>query len=149
MAGFFQNLRLVSERSTLDDMGVPASNAYETSITTSDIPQPDAEQTTSEATQSNILTIQPIPQGFGAYLDGILPPDNAKAAGAFSVAMQQIKNISSIPVEKFAQVVNSLETTKGLNVNGSSVPTDTSLASKGLSLIALGNGQYGTYTMIN
>ena len=149
MAGFFQNLRLVSERSTLDDMGVPASNAYETSITTSDIPQPDAEQTTSEATQSNILTIQPIPQGFGAYLDGILPPDNAKAAGAFSVAMQQIKNISSIPVEKFAQVVNSLETTKGLNVNGSSVPTDTSLASQGLSLIALGNGPYGTYTMSN
>ena len=63
--------------------------------------------------------------------------------------MQQIKNISSIPIEKFAQVVNSLETTKGLNVNGSSVPTDTSLASQGLALIALGNGPYGTYTMSN
>jgi hypothetical protein len=98
---------------------------------------------------SGNVTVQPIPQGFGAYLDGILPPDIAKAAGAFSVTMQQIKNISSIPIEKFAQIVNSLETTKGLNVNGSSVPTDTSLASQGLALIALGNGPYGTYTMSN
>ena len=95
------------------------------------------------------VNVQPIPQGFGAYLDGILPPDIAKAAGAFSVSMQQIKNISSVPIEKFAQVVNSLETIKNLNVNGTSVPTDTTLASQGLALIALGNGPYGTYTMSN
>ena len=147
MAGFFQNLRVVSERSTLDDMGAPASNAYATNSTetTANV----ATEDTTTVTQPTPLTIQPIPQGFGAYLDGILPPDIAKAAGAFSVAMQQIKNISSIPIEKFAQVVNSLETTKGLNVNGSSVPTDTSLASQGLALIALGNGPYGTYTMSN
>ena len=146
MAGFFQNLRVVSERSTLDDMGAPASNAYATN---------NIETTANVATEDTtiasptVLTIQPIPQGFGAYLDGILPPDIAKAAGAFSVSMQQIKNISSIPIEKFAQVVSSLETTKGLNVNGSSVPTDISLASQGLALIALGNGPYGTYTMSN
>jgi hypothetical protein len=145
MAGFFQNLRLVSERSTFDDMGAPASNAYATTNTEST--NVATEDTT--VTQPAPLTIQPIPQGFGAYLDGILPPDIAKAAGAFSVSMQQIKNISSVPIEKFAQVVNSLETTKGLNVNGSSVPTDTSLASQGLALIALGNGPYGTYTMSN
>jgi hypothetical protein len=147
MAGFFQNLRVVSERSTLDDMGAPASNAYATNSTetTANV----ATEDTTTVTQPTPLTIQPIPQGFGAYLDGILPPDIAKAAGAFSVSMQQIKNISSIPIEKFAQVVNSLETTKGLNVNGSSVPTDTSLASQGLALIALGNGPYGTYTMSN
>jgi hypothetical protein len=145
MAGFFQNLRLVSERSTFDDMGAPASNAYATTNTEST--NVATEDTT--VTEPTVLTIQPIPQGFGAYLDGILPPDIAKAAGAFSVSMQQIKNISSIPIEKFAQVVNSLETTKGLNVNGSSVPTDTSLASQGLALIALGNGPYGTYTMSN
>jgi hypothetical protein len=145
MAGFFQNIRLVSERSTFDDMGAPASNAYATTNTEST--NVATEDTT--VTQPAPLTIQPIPQGFGAYLDGILPPDIAKAAGAFSVSMQQIKNISSVPIEKFAQVVNSLETTKGLNVNGSSVPTDTSLASQGLALIALGNGPYGTYTMSN
>lgn len=149
MAGFFQNLRLVSERSTLDDMGAPASSAYETIGPTTSVQQPNIEPILTENTASNILTIQPIPQGFGAYLNDILPPDIAKGAGAFSVSMQQIKNISSIPIEKFAQVVTSLETTKGLNVNGSSVPTDTTLASQGLSLIALGNGPYGTYTMSN
>jgi len=146
MAGFFQNLRLVSER---NDMDAPASTAYETTTPSTNVAQSSTEQITPEAAQSNVLTIQPIPQGFGAYLDGILPPDIAKAAGAFSVSMQQIKNISSVPIEKFAQVVNSLETTKGLNVNGTSVPTDTSLASQGLALIALGNGPFGTYTMSN
>jgi hypothetical protein len=147
MAGFFQNLRLVSERSTFDDMGTPPpSDAYATSNATTNATVSIEDPI---ATTPAPLTIQPIPQGFGAYLDGILPPDIAKAAGAFSVSMQQIKNISSIPIEKFAQVVNSLETTKGLNVNGSSVPTDTSLASQGLALIALGNGPYGTYTMSN
>ena len=146
MAGFFQNLRLVSER---NDMDAPASNAYETTTTNTNVAQSSTEQITPEGNQSNILTIQAIPQGFGAYLDGILPPDIAKAAGCFSASMQQIKNISSVPIEKFAQVVNSLETIKNLNVNGTSVPTDTTLASQGLALIALGNGPYGTYTMSN
>ena len=36
-----------------------------------------------------------------------------------------------------------------MNVNGTNVPTDTTLASQGLALIALGNGPYGTYTMSN
>ena len=151
MAGFFQNLRLTSERTTFDADGggssvPPSSNAYATTSNET-LANVATEILPTNATPS--LTIQPVPQGFGAYLDGILPPDIAKAAGAFSVSMQQIKNISSIPVEKFAQVVSNLETTKGLNVNGSSVPTDTSLASQGLSLIALGNGPYGTYTMSN
>ena len=146
MAGSFQNLRLASER---NDMSVPESNAYETTAPSTNVVQSNTTQITPEGTQSNAINIQAIPQGFGAYLDGILPPDIAIAAGAFSVSMQQIKNISSVPIEKFAQVVNSLETTKGLNVNGSSVPTDTTLASQGLALIALGNGPYGTYTMSN
>lgn len=146
MAGFFQNLRLASER---NDMDSPASNAYETTSPNTNVAQSSTTQITPEGTQSNVLTIQAIPQGFGAYLDGILPPDIAKAAGCFSVSMQQIKNISSVPIEKFAQVVNSLETIKNLNVNGTNVPTDTTLASQGLALIALGNGPYGTYTMSN
>jgi hypothetical protein len=148
MAGFFQNLRLVSERSTLDDMGAPASNAYATTSTNTTVAQ--ASDTPIQNTETtSTINIQPTIPGFGAYLDGILPPDIATAAGAFSASMQQIKNISSIPVEKFAQVVTNLETTKGLNVNGTSVPTDTTLAQQGLNLIALGNGPYGTYTMSN
>ena len=146
MAGSFQNLRLASER---NDMSVPESNAYETTAPSTNVVQSNTTQITPEGTQSNAINIQAIPQGFGAYLDGILPPDIAKAAGCFSVSMQQIKNISSIPIEKFAQVVNSLETTKNLSVSGTSVPTDTTLASQGLALIALGNGPYGTYTMSN
>ena len=145
MAGFFKNISLTSsERKNIDG---PTSNAYATN--TSSVTQSITEQITPENTQSDILNIQAIPQGFGAYLDGILPPDIATAAGTFSAAMQQIKNISSVPIEKFAQVVSSLETTKNLNVNGTSVPTDVSLAAQGSALISLGNGPYGTYTMSN
>jgi hypothetical protein len=71
----------------------------------------------------------------------------ATAAGAFSVSMQQVKNISSIPIEKFAQVVTNIETINGLQINGTSVPVDTTLVSGSLPLIALGSGPYGTYTM--
>ena len=139
MAGFFQkNINLQEDRGA-----PPSSEAYATTGTTS------TDQTIATPSQNNTLTVQAIPQGFGAYLSGILPPDIAKAAGSFSVSMQQIKNISSVPIEKFAQVVNSLETTKNLNVNGTSVPTDSTLAQQGLALIALGNGPYGTYTMSN
>ena len=149
MAGFYVDRGLTSNR-LVEDTGMVTndSNAY---VTTASIPSVAPATTVVEAntpTTSNI-NIQSAVQGFGGYLDGILPPDIATAAGAFSASMQQIKNISSIPVEKFAQVVTSLETTKGLNVNGTSVPTDTTLANQGLALIALGNGPFGTYTMSN
>ena len=93
------------------------------------------------------IIIQTPAVGFGSYLDGILPPDLATTAGAFAVSMQQIKNISSIPIEKFAQVVTNIETTAGLNINGSNVPVDTTLVTEALPLLALGSGPYGTYTM--
>lgn len=91
--------------------------------------------------------IQKFPVGFGSYLDGILPPAIATSAGAFSVSMQQITNISSIPIEKFAQIVTNIETIAGLAVNGTNVPVDNTLVSGSLPLIALGSGPYGTYTM--
>jgi hypothetical protein len=84
--------------------------------------------------------------GFGSYLESILPPDIAAACGALSASFLQVKNITNIPVEKFAQVVTNLETTVGLNVNGTSVPTDLSLRTVGRPLIALGSGPQGTYT---
>ena len=148
MAGFYVDRGLTSNRLFEDRNMVNDSNAY---VTTETVPSVAPATTVVEVNSptTSTVNIQSAIKGFGGYLDGILPPDIATAAGAFSASMQQIKNISSIPVEKFAQVVTSLETTKGLNVNGSSVPTDTTLASQGLALIALGNGPYGTYTMSN
>ena len=91
--------------------------------------------------------IQQFPVGFGSYLDGILPPDVATAAGAFGVSVGQIKNITTVPVEKFAQVCMNLETIKGLNVNGTQVPTNLNLRNAGRPLIALGSGPQQSYTM--
>lgn len=102
-----------------------------------------------QAVQQAITTSsnpQVLPEGFGSYLADILPPDIAASAGAFSASMQQIRNIASVPVEKFAKMVPTLETTKNLNVNGTNVPTDTTAATAALALIALGSGPYGTYT---
>ena len=91
--------------------------------------------------------VQEIPLGFGSFLYSILPKDLAISCGAFSSSMQQIKNISSIPFEKFAQVVFSLETMQGLNTNSTTVPVDTTLVSTQLPSLALGSGPYGTYTI--
>lgn len=86
-------------------------------------------------------------QDYGEYLVGILPTDIARAAGAFSMAMQQIKNITQTTLEKFAQVVTNLETISGLTVNGTGKPTNDSAADAVLSSIAKGSGDYGTYLM--
>ena len=139
MAIFSQNLRVVSEREdSIDSIG--AAYAPPTSGTTTVVDD-------TIIVSTNNVTVQQFPIGFGSYLDGILPPDIATAAGAFSVSMQQVNNISSIPIEKFAQVVTNLETTSGLSLNGTTVPVDTTLVSESLPLIALGSGPYGTYTM--
>lgn len=94
-----------------------------------------------------VFTPQEPDIGFGSSLYTILPMDIAIAAGAFSVAMMQIKNITSVPVEKFAQAVVNLETINGLSVNGTSVPTNSTLAAPIADMIALGSGPQGTYTM--
>jgi hypothetical protein len=86
-------------------------------------------------------------EGFGAYLSDILPNDIAIGCGAFSTAMRQIRNVQSIPIEKFAQVVTNMETTKGLDlIGGTDVPVNVNLAISGASLVALGSGPDGTYT---
>ena len=91
--------------------------------------------------------LQTLPEGFGSYLDGILPNDIATAAGAFSATMQQVKNIRKINIEKFAQVVTSLETIEGLPLtNGTNIPTDAAEAQTALSLVALGTGTNNLYT---
>ena len=153
MAGFYVDRGLTSTRLFEDRITGNQGSAYATTGETVIVPQsPDTPipvVTPPSTTTATVLNVQTNVPGFGSYLNGILPPDIATACGAFSASMQQIKNISSIPVEKFAQVVTSLETTKGLNVNGTNVPTDTTLAQQGLNIIALGNGPFGTYTMSN
>ena len=93
------------------------------------------------------VNLQILPEGFGSYLDGILPNDIATAAGAFSATMQQVNNIRKIDIEKFAQVVTSLETIEGLPLtNGTNIPTDAAEAQAALSLVALGTGINNLYT---
>ena len=149
MAGFFQNLRLVAEGDR-----VVAGEAYSTAT---DTPTNELLANASANTTANIeqgsnntapnIHVQTPLIGFGSYLDGILPSDIATACGAFATSMLQIKNIKNVPIEKFAQVVTNIETTSGLTINGTSVPTDTILAGQGLPLIAKGSGPFGTYTM--
>jgi hypothetical protein len=93
------------------------------------------------------VNAQILPEGFGSYLDGILPSDIATSAGAFSATMQQVKNIRKIEIEKLAQVVANLETIEGLPlVNGTNIPAAAVEAQAALSLVALGTGPKGTYT---
>jgi hypothetical protein len=99
--------------------------------------------------QSDTLVITPqvLVEGFGSYLADILPPDIATTAGAFGASLQQVKNITQIPIEKFAQVVANMETTQGLDlVNGTNVPVDVTEAQTAYDLVALGTGPYKTFT---
>jgi hypothetical protein len=104
-------------------------------------------QSARTASDTIVITPQVLVEGFGSYLEDILPHDIAVTAGAFGASMQQIKNITQIPVEKFAQVVASMETIQGLDlVNGTNVPTDIEEAQIAYELIALGTGPYKTFT---
>jgi hypothetical protein len=92
-----------------------------------------------------------IPQlGFDSYLYGIIPDDQAVLAGAFSVSMQQIRNINKINVEEFAQVAYNIENMAGLPfAGGTNIPTDLQSAIFAKSKTALGSGVYGTFTTSN
>lgn len=94
---------------------------------------------------TNFQAIQP---GFDSYLKGVLPEDIAIACGAFSVAVQQVKNVQNIPIEKFAQVVANIETTKGLPLAaGTDVPSNVPLLDGGLTQTAFGTGPNGSWVM--
>ena len=84
---------------------------------------------------------------YGSRLNQVLPYDLAYVCDAFSNSMMHIKNIKSMMIEKFSQVVTNLENTSDLNVNGTSKPTDTDTANAALDVIALGTGDNGLYTM--
>jgi hypothetical protein len=99
-------------------------------------------------TEETLGVIQELRPGFDSYLTNILPTDQAIAAGAFGISMQQIKNITQMPIEKFAQVVSNLETVRGLNLlQGTTTPVDPELAGLASSTISNGTGPNGGYTM--
>jgi len=94
------------------------------------------------------LNFQLPPKGFQSYLDGILPLDQAVVAGAFATSMGQINKIQQVDLQRFSQVVYSLETNFGLPLtNGTDIPTDDFIVDAALTKVALGSGSYGTYTM--
>lgn len=87
---------------------------------------------------------------FADRLLNIIPRDVAFSAGAFAYSMMQIKRIKQMDIQKFAQVVQNLENTVGLdNINGTSSPTDANLVLQALPSIANGTGVDGTFTMLD
>lgn len=86
--------------------------------------------------------------GFGSYLMGIIPKEQAIAAGAFQFSMRQITNISQADISSFSRTVAGIETMQGLPlVNGSSIPTDSEIVEPVSSVLSLGSGPRGSYTM--
>jgi hypothetical protein len=85
---------------------------------------------------------------WGAYLEGILPIDIAKAAGAFMCTMCQVKNIQQMNVEALSQAIANLEVTNKdlplINTN-TGVPGNVELADQELARIALGSGSMGMF----
>jgi hypothetical protein len=92
-----------------------------------------------------------IPQlGFDSYLYGIIPDDQAVLAGAFSVSMQQVRNIDKVTATQFAKVAYNMESTVGLPLtNGTDIPTNTPLLTAAKVKTSLGSGVYGSYTTSN
>jgi hypothetical protein len=87
-----------------------------------------------------------IVDNYGENLKVILPSSLASACDAFATTMLQIKNVKSMDIERFSQVVQNLETVSDLGVNGTNVPTNQPIRNSTLPLIALGNGDKGRYT---
>jgi len=92
--------------------------------------------------------IQNVTEGFGGFLDGIIPSGQARAAGALSQALLQVKNITKIDGQLLGQAVYNLETTDGLPLTeGTDRPVNVELVEQAQEKAALGTGLYGTYTM--
>jgi hypothetical protein len=92
--------------------------------------------------------VKPLGEPLSGYLSGILPEDIATACAAFSVSMQQIKNIMQANIEKLAITVVDLELTNltlpELNTT-TGTPVNIAAANELLSTIALGSGNSGTF----
>jgi hypothetical protein len=103
---------------------------------------------------NNGLNPQLRAMNFGDRLFGMIPDQIAIPCDAFSNAMMQIKNIKTMNIEKFSQVVANLEiATANLNltqVNGTGgTPADKAAMTSALTTIARGSGTNGTYRTID
>jgi hypothetical protein len=118
------------------------------------IPQYRADTTTSK-TYYFIYTnggvnpqVKQLSEPLASELAGIIPESIALACAAFSVSMQQVKNIMQASIEKFALAVVDLELTN-LNLPEINTATGTavniSAANQLLGTIALGSGNSGTF----
>ena len=89
-----------------------------------------------------------VPTGFDSYLTGIIPKDQALAAGAFSFTMRQIRNVENFDIKQFAKVVKGIENVSNLPLTaGTSKPTSQNMIDQSTTRGALGSGPFGTYTM--
>ena len=87
------------------------------------------------------------PIGFGSYLEGILPKEQAIAAGALQFTMRQVKKIEELDFKKFAKIAKAMENVSDLPlVGGTSKPTNQQMLDNHREKEALGSGPYGTYT---
>ena len=81
----------------------------------------------------------------GQRLREILPNSIAYACDAFSIAMMQIRNIKSLNIEKFSQVVANLENVIGVATGATNTPANPTLANIGLTTLAYGSGPNGSF----
>ena len=89
-----------------------------------------------------------VPTYFADRLRGVLPSDLAAAAYAFSMSLQQVKNIKNMTIGPFAQVVANIETTKDLPLaNNPGSPASIAASTFLTNTLATGTGPNGTYTM--
>ena len=123
----------------------PNSYATLTSPTYNGVPGPTNSKTYYLIYTAGEVTSY-IVNNYGESLKIILPESLASACDAFSTTMLQIKNIKSMDIERFSQVVQNLETVSDLGVNGTNVPANQPIRNTTLPLIALGNGEKGRYT---
>lgn len=86
--------------------------------------------------------------GYGEKLRNIVPFEVAYTSEVFSASMQQIKNLSTMTIERFSQVVMNLENVSDLDmVAGTTKPTNEALAKTIVSTLGKGTSANGLYNM--
>ena len=83
---------------------------------------------------------------YGTDLKVILPENIAVANDAFKRSMLQIKNITTMDIEKFAQVVTNMESISDITgINGTTTPNDPAYVNSIIQNVAKGSGVDGSY----
>lgn len=81
----------------------------------------------------------------GNRLINILPESIACACDAFSISMMQIKNIQSMEIQAFSQVVTNLENCTNMDTGTATYPINPDNAIAALSILANGSGPNGVF----